>query len=142
MTSNNSKDSLDIEDKQEEFNEDAMNSSPPAVISTAEPATKKKVKKSKDKKPAKTASGAKATPQQRLREDAHCSFCTNPMKMSKSMHWQDIKGVKGFKGVFCDTCVALAAKDPDRIDIKTAVVENADGSITNIPVSTLLAADQ
>jgi hypothetical protein len=135
-----SKDSLDLEDKQEEFNEDAMNPSPPAVISTAEPT--KKVKKSKDKKPAKTASGAKDTPQQRLREDAHCSFCGNSMRMSKGMNWQDIKGVKGHRGVFCDTCVAMAAKDPDRIDIKTAVVENADGSITNIPVATLLAADQ
>lgn len=140
MTSNKD-DSLDLEDKQEEFNEDAMNPSPPSVIATAESATKK-VKKSKGKKPEKTASGAKDTPQQKLREGAKCSFCTNPMRMSKNMNWQDIKGVKGHRGVFCDTCMMLAAKDPDRVDIKTAVVENADGAITNIPVATLLAADQ
>lgn len=86
-----------------------------------------------------------------LREAAKCSFCSNPMTMSKNMNWQDpVKGKelsknteaknpgpggqKKIQGVLCDDCTRLAASGAP-VTINTVVVDDGQGNISNPSVT-------
>jgi len=89
------------------------------------------------------------------REQMRCSNCLNPMTQSKNVNYQDITGKKvpktaegkpvfkspnaaagKLQGVLCDDCLRNAQAGKP-VYITTAVVEDTNGDITNVPVSGL-----
>lgn len=111
-------------------------------------------KKGKGKKGAKDKSTDKEP--KTIKDKIRCSYCGNLMLQSSKLNWKEAtgkkvpKGAEGkpvFKspagtaagkvvGVFCDTC-QTALDSGQRRDIKTAIVETTDGTVTNIPISDL-----
>ncbi len=121
----------------------------PLIETTIKPKAIGKGKKGKDKgKTTKGDKGEKAFTKRTIREEATCSFCSNPMTQSEKMNWHPIEGVKLPKqyrsapgapsgkasAVLCDDCERAT---PPR-DYRTVVVERiSDGRVLNIPVTAL-----
>ena len=95
-----------------------------------------------------------------IRQEARCSFCGNQMTQSENMNWHELTGYKipkradnktpAFKSppgapsgkvvaVFCDNCENALNSGTTYRDFRTAVVEREDGTIENIPVTSLTA---